>query len=436
MKDINDERSEKEAIEAEIVAFFDQDYPKLEEEHWQREDTRGWSRWFIFLVGLLCVVFGVFLLTFGFFMKPEIKKPQIVAGRVRLPGASIEREEDRTIPGVVRNKREERPLEGGMPEEEEPIESKPPESSIGIPRRGLDGKVVIIGGIKIKEDEKPRAEGRPYKDKVFGQEILEGDITIKEKISRTISMREEPTAPEIQKKSEKEKSQSYPTTSDTVELEKERGLIEATAPKTSEPEEKPGGFRLGEEMAEEKRREKVEVRVAKKDVKEDDRAPSLRETPSPLVKSETPITAQKSVRQPNQLSRIVQSKPPSLIATDEEVRQFFAGYVERYAQKDIDGFLSLFSPNAVQNQRDRFDEIKSIYSDFFDKSRELRYHIEDTKIEIYQNVVEVKGRYNVVQIGRKGGKKNVWRGDIYWVLVRENGALKIRFLDFRPQRSP
>jgi hypothetical protein len=49
--------------------------------------------------------------------------------------------------------------------------------------------------------------------------------------------------------------------------------------------------------------------------------------------------------------------------------------------------------------------------------------------------VEVRGRYKVVQIGRKGGKKKVWRGDIHWVLVREDGALRIRFLDFRPQRS-
>jgi hypothetical protein len=53
--------------------------------------------------------------------------------------------------------------------------------------------------------------------------------------------------------------------------------------------------------------------------------------------------------------------------------------------------------------------------------------------------VEVHGRYTVVQIGKKGGKKGgkkrVWKGDIYWVLVRENGALKVRFLDFRPQKS-
>ena len=34
--------------------------------------------------------------------------------------------------------------------------------------------------------------------------------------------------------------------------------------------------------------------------------------------------------------RIIQPKLPSLIATEEEVRQFFVDYTERYNQKDID----------------------------------------------------------------------------------------------------
>lgn len=331
---------------------------------------------------------------------------------------------------------EERPLGGGIRDEGKPTVSKPPESSIVvIPRGRLDEKVVIIGGIKIEEDEKTQADERRHKDKVFGQEIGEGDIKIKEKIPRTISMREEPTAPEIEEKSVEEKSQSHPISSDTVELDRGKGPMKAISPETSELEEKPVAFRLAEGKAEEKRREKVEVKTAKKDVKDDERAPSPVKASSPLVKSETPITAQKSVPQPNQLNRIVQSKPPSVIAKGEEVRQFFADYVERYTQKDIDGFLSLFSPTAVQNQRDRFDEIKKIYSVFFDKSRELQYDIEDTKIEIYQNAVEVRGRYKLVQIGKKGRKKKVWRGDIYWVLVRENGALRIRFLDYTPEKS-
>ena len=302
-------------------------------------------------------------------------------------------------------------------------------------------------------------------------------MKIKEKIPERISVREEPTASEIQEKSVREISQSRSITPDTVRLERERGLIEAIPTETSEPEEKPVGSTVNEEMAEGKRAEKVEEKIAKTDIVGDERATSPLETSSPLVESETAITVQKSVPQPNHLNHsndlkdthalndndaqrdlkdkgislarlptdpnssieveepIVQPKAPSLIATEEEVRQFFVDYTERYTQKNVDDLLSLFSPKAVQNQRDSFDEIKKIYSDFFDQSQELWYHMEDMKVDIYQNAVEARGRYEVNRILKKRGKKEVSRGDIRWILVRENGALRIRFLDFRPQKS-
>ncbi|NIS60811.1 MAG: DUF4124 domain-containing protein [Proteobacteria bacterium] len=135
------------------------------------------------------------------------------------------------------------------------------------------------------------------------------------------------------------------------------------------------------------------------------------------------------------------SEPPEeteqrqLVATEEEVRQFIANYMERYTQKDIDGFLSIFSPKAIQNQRDGFDEIKKIYSNFFDESQELRYRMEDTKIEIFQNAVKARSLYEVDQILKKSGEKKVWRGEIHLIITRENGALRIRSLDFTPQKS-
>jgi len=138
----------------------------------------------------------------------------------------------------------------------------------------------------------------------------------------------------------------------------------------------------------------------------------------------------------NEKDEIAQLTPTPLIATEEEVKQFFAQYRERYNQNDIEGFLSLFSSRAVQNQRDGFDEIKEIYSKFFDQSRELSYHMEDTRIQIYQNAVEVWARYKIDQTSKRGGRKRVWMGDIRWILLKENGDLKIRFLDFRPQESP
>lgn len=122
--------------------------------------------------------------------------------------------------------------------------------------------------------------------------------------------------------------------------------------------------------------------------------------------------------------------PPPLIAKEEEVRKFFLNYVDRYTQRDIDGFLSLFSSKAIQNQKDGIERIKKIYGDFFNKSKELRYQIKEMRIEIYQNGVEVKARYEVDQMPKKGGEERVWRGQIRWRLVRESGALKILSIDY------
>ncbi|MFX0200589.1 MAG: YybH family protein [Candidatus Hodarchaeota archaeon] len=478
MNDFIDEMFEMEAIETEIVASFDQeDHTKVEEEHAQREKKPRWSRRAPLLVGLLCAVLGVLLLTVVFFMRPDVQRPQIVA--VRLPIAPTERGEDRTIPGVIRKKGlEEKTLKGAMPGEEKPIVSKSPKSSIVIPRRRLGDKVLIIEGIKIKEGEKIRAVERPFKVKVFRQDIPAGGIKTKERTPRTVSMREEPTARKVRKKSVKEKSLSHPITSGTVELERKKGPTKAIPLKTSELEVKRVGPGRRVEMPEEKRWEKVGVKIAKKDVKEDGTAASLRRAPSALAKPETAISAQKSALQPTQVNhtddlhdtkglseyhapsdlkdegislvhlaidpspssetehRVVHPKPASLIATEEEVSQFFDDYMERYNHKDISGFLSLFSPDAIQNNRDGFNEIKEIYSDFFGKSQELGYHIQDMTINIYQDAVEVVGHYKVAQKGKRASKVKVWEGDIRWVLVRENGALKIRHLDFRHQKSP
>ena len=132
----------------------------------------------------------------------------------------------------------------------------------------------------------------------------------------------------------------------------------------------------------------------------------------------------------------IQTSPPPLIATEGEVKQFLANYVDRYVQKDLDGFLSLFSSKAVQNHKDGLEGIRTTYANYFNQSQEIQFQMEDTKIEIYQNGVEVKARYEVNQILRKGGEKKVWKGSIRLVLVKEDGALKILSIDFQHQKSP
>jgi len=144
-----------------------------------------------------------------------------------------------------------------------------------------------------------------------------------------------------------------------------------------------------------------------------------------VVKPEIPEKVEEKVPQ-----------PPLLLAKEEEVKQFFSDYIRRYNRKDIDGFLSFFSSKAVQNQKDGLKGIKNIYTKFFDQSQELRYQIEGMKIEIYQNSVEVRARFRVDQTLKKRGEEKVWTGTIHWVLVKEDGDLKIISLDYQNDKTP
>ncbi len=132
--------------------------------------------------------------------------------------------------------------------------------------------------------------------------------------------------------------------------------------------------------------------------------------------------------------RIDASTP--LIATEEEVRRFFADYTERYTQKDLDSFMSLFSSRAIQNRQDGWEGIRKIYGDFLKQSQEIKYDIDHIEIEIYENGVEARARYELVQMMKTSGDKRTWRGEMRWALVKEDGALKILSLDYQPQRSP
>jgi ketosteroid isomerase-like protein len=149
-------------------------------------------------------------------------------------------------------------------------------------------------------------------------------------------------------------------------------------------------------------------------------------SPTPvLVKPEVPVEVKKA-----------SPEAPRLLAKEEEVRQFFSDYTDRYNRKDIDGFLSFFSSKAIQNQKDGFEGIRKIYTNFFDQSHKLKYRLEDAKIEIYQNTVEVKARFEVEQILKKREEEKIWKGNVVWVLVKEDGVLKIITLDYQNEKSP
>jgi len=172
MKENNHEGLGKDNSE-EVPIFSDrdlEDYLKVEEEYSNGEETatepdsspqtlaslkrQRRSRRSFILVTLLCFGLGIVVVAAFFFMKPEVRKPQIVAKQMKRPIPPNEREEEPKILGVVEKKEaEEKPLEGGIPEGEELIVPKPPETPLVSRERSAEKKVIIIGGTEVLEGE-------------------------------------------------------------------------------------------------------------------------------------------------------------------------------------------------------------------------------------------------------------------------------------------
>jgi hypothetical protein len=107
----------------------------------------------------------------------------------------------------------------------------------------------------------------------------------------------------------------------------------------------------------------------------------------------------------------------------------------RYNRKEINGLIALFSAKAIQNQKDDIGKIRKAYENFFDQMESVQYQIAITGNEPKQDRMEVKAQYALEGIVAKGRKMQTWKGQIRWVLIKEDGALKVLSLDYQPQSS-
>jgi len=163
----------------------------------------------------------------------------------------------------------------------------------------------------------------------------------------------------------------------------------------------------------------------------------------PASQPSQPIEA-KPMDQKSQVAQIPPAKPSPPIAAippmshplvkENEVREFLAKYVDRYTQRDIEGFLSFFSPMAIQNQKDRIEKIREMYSKQFERYERFKYQLKDPKMKILENSVKVRASYEIEQFSKKGETKQV-RGDIEWELIKEGKELKVLTIEYKPEKT-
>jgi len=129
----------------------------------------------------------------------------------------------------------------------------------------------------------------------------------------------------------------------------------------------------------------------------------------------------------------VSSEIPQAV-TEEEVKQFFNEYTARYMSMDLDAFMNLFSQEAVENRMRPYADISEGYRKTFANSDSIVYNLEIYSIQTYQKSAFVSGRYELLQFLKRSKKKRVFQGNIQWDLIRENGSLKIKEINYGRDR--
>ena len=113
----------------------------------------------------------------------------------------------------------------------------------------------------------------------------------------------------------------------------------------------------------------------------------------------------------------------------EEARQFIREYTARFMKLELDPFMELFSKRAVENRMLPYADIREAYRKTIEGSRSIVYSLDIDSIQTFARSVLVTGRYKIIQAFKLGGE-TVLSGDIQWDLIREDGSLKIREVNY------
>ena len=120
--------------------------------------------------------------------------------------------------------------------------------------------------------------------------------------------------------------------------------------------------------------------------------------------------------------------PPAI--TETEARRFLDEYIAQYMRMDINAFIGFFSKEAIENRMLTYPDIREVYRRTFENSSSLPYHLEIYSVQTYSKGATVTGRYEVIQSLKGSYMKKSFVGDIQWDLIREDGSLKIREINY------
>ncbi len=117
--------------------------------------------------------------------------------------------------------------------------------------------------------------------------------------------------------------------------------------------------------------------------------------------------------------------PAAEVIPETEIRQAIDQYVDRFKAMDLDLFMEVFSKQAIENREFPYADMREAYDRTFKDTNQILYYLNILGIQSYTNSAFVNGYYEIIQTTKPDDKFKVYKGNIQWELVREEGGLKI-----------
>jgi hypothetical protein len=114
-----------------------------------------------------------------------------------------------------------------------------------------------------------------------------------------------------------------------------------------------------------------------------------------------------------------------VVIPESEIRQAIDQYINRFKAMDLDLFMDGFSKRAVENRMLPYADMREEYDRAFKNTNQFVYFLNILGIQSYTNSAFVNGYYEIIQTTKPDNEFKVYKGNIQWELVREEGGLKI-----------
>ena len=120
--------------------------------------------------------------------------------------------------------------------------------------------------------------------------------------------------------------------------------------------------------------------------------------------------------------------------TEKEVGQFIDEYLTRFMAMEVDPLMALFSKDVIENRVLPYSDIKAAYTRVTATSESVSCKFKIYSIKTYKQSAYVTGHYEAIQLFRDNLFVKIFEGDIQWVLVREDGVLRIKEVNYGKYR--